>query len=459
MRHFWPFILLSLWLAACDSTTVPSSDAALNAVSATDLPRPNILLIVADDLGWADLNCYGNPLIKTPHLDELARKGVQFMQGYASAPLGSPSRASLHTGLYPARLGLTNDIAAGEKGLRTGTETLAELVGRAGYKTAQIGKWALGAQPADHGFAESFAAGAVRQPQSFYHPFFEGEPFPDLLAATQEGDYLPDALTDHALGLLDKWQNDNWFISLNFYAPHLPIEGRKDQVTAYRQLIDSTHWRKFPTVEYAAMVSVIDENVGRLMAALKAQGQLDNTLIVFVSDNGGLHVAGPEGQERHTPPTDNGILRAGKGSLFEGGIRIPFIVHYPAATKNTQASHIPVIGTDIFPTVCEVLGRQDYSPSPDGRSLLPLLRGEEVPERTLYWHFPHESPQGGTPAAAARRGGFKVYADLRTDSVFYYNLRQLPDESLRMATLPKEVELLEDLRGWQRELGARTRVR
>ena len=420
----------------------------LAALPQASVPRPNILLIVADDLGWADLNCYGNPLVQSPHLDELARNGVQFMQGYATAPVGSPSRASLHTGLHPARLGMTQALSADSPELETGTETLAEMVGRAGYKTAQVGKWALGNTPQEHGFEEAFAAGTARQPSSFYYPFFEGEPFPELLAATEEGDYLPDVLTDKALDLLDAWRDENWFISLNFYAPHLPIEGRKDRVLAYRKLIDSTHWRRFPTVEYAAMVSVIDENVGRLMKALKKRGQLENTLLLFVSDNGGLHLPGPRGQHRHTPPTDNGILRGGKGFLHEGGIRIPFIVHYPKGTSSRQASHVPVVLTDIFPTVCELLGRQNYSPSSDGRSLLPLLAGAEQPERTLYWQHP-----AGAPAAAARRGGYKVYVDLKTDSVFYYNLARLPDESLMMAIPPKDADLLGSLRAWQRELG------
>lgn len=437
MRFFYVlfFLFWQLLFTACNPAPAPAS-ASLSVTN-----RPNVLLIVADDLGWADLNCYGNPLVRSPHLDELARAGVQFMQAYAAAPLGYPSRLALQTGLYPARIG--------KRGLDETTETIAQLARRAGFTTAHVGKWGMGqgaAAPEKQGYDHVFAA-AADYPDSYYHPFFTTTPLPDLLAESQPGDYLTDKLTDHALDWLAA-QNSSWLLSLSFYAPHAPLEGRKDQVAAYQQLIDTTHWRKFPNPVYAAMVSVIDENVGRLVSFLRETGQLDNTLIIFTSDNGGLDQAISGKLGRHTPPTDNGILRGGKGSLYEGGIRVPFLLHFPAYATTTYATLEPVIGTDVFPTVGAALSMGEYAASPDGRSLLPLLRGEQLKERTLFWRF---AGAGDYPAArAARRGDFKVYYDEASDSSTYFNLGALPDESLKMAVPPEGGRLFEALMEWGR---------
>lgn len=438
-RHFFSLLFALAFLASCNSSPAP----AAAPTQASD--PPNILLIVADDLGWADLNCYGNPLVKSPNLDALARKGVQFMQAYAAAPIGRPSRSALQSGLHPVR------TKHGELG--GNYETLGELTKRAGLKTAHIGKWQIGSgdkSPSAQGYDHVFAANESH-PDSYYHPFFIKRPQADLLAESQPGDYLTDKLTDHAIDLLDSWRDSSWLLSLNYYAPHVPLEGRKDQVAAYRALIDSTHWRKFPTLEYAAMVSVIDENVGRIVDLLRENGQLDNTLIIFTSDNGGLNLAAEGKMLPHTPPTDNGILRGGKGTLYEGGIRVPFIVHFPAYATTHFARLEPVIGTDVFPSVGEALGQGEYASSPDGRSFLPLLRGEPVRRRLLFWTAPYVGPEG--PASAVRRGDFKLYRDKTTDSLTYFNLGALPDESLRMAVPPGEVDLLRELEA--RELGIR----
>jgi arylsulfatase A-like enzyme len=433
---FFPLYLCLFCLASCTDSPAPAS-----APEQADGPLPNVLLIVADDLGWADLNCYGNPLVKSPHLDNLARDGVQFMQAYAAAPKGQPSRSALQTGLHPARTG------HGEPGANY--ETLGELAQLAGLKTAHIGKWQLGEgdkAPDQQGYDHVFAV-AEHHPESYYHPYFIESPIADLLVESQEGDYLTDKLTDHALDVMEKWQDSTWLMSLSFYAPHVPLEGRKDQVRAYRELVDSTHWRKFPTMEYAAMISVIDENVGRIIASLKATGQLERTLIIFTSDNGGLHLQPDDPKlAKHAPPTDNGILRAGKGTLYEGGIRVPLIVHYPAYATTTHASLAQVTGTDVFPSIGEVLRQGDYAKSPDGRSFLPLLRGEKLKQRILYWEAPYDGPEG--PAGAVRRGDFKLYLNTANDSVTYFNVGALPDESLRMAT-PPDGDLLGAWKKWK----------
>lgn len=399
------YVFFCLSFPACQPSSAPAS-----APQKADGP-PNVLIIVADDLGWADLDCYGSHLIQTPNLDALARNGVQFMQGYSAAPTGTPARAALQTGLRPDRLPAA--------GLERSHETIGELAQRAGYFTAHIGKWGIGPDPMQQGYDRAFAAGDRLRPDSFYYPFFANQPFPELRDAARPGDYLTDVLADQTLSLMQEWKGSPWLISLNFYAPHVPIQGRRDWVKHYRELIASTHWRRYPTVEYAAMVSAMDANVGRIVNQLKADEQLENTLIIFTSDNGGLtEIAQPDSLAKHTPPTNNGILRGGKGSLYEGGIRVPFIVHYPAATTETRASAVPVIATDIYATLAELFGRNDYSPSPDGKSLLPLLQGKEAEERTLRWEH--------LGVTAERTGAIKTI--IRNDSTFRYDLLRGPDE-------------------------------
>jgi len=435
MRRFlYPLLPLWLFLASCGTSPAPAS-----APPELDAEQPpNVLLIVADDLGWADLNSYGNPLVQSPHLDELARSGVQFMHAYAAAPVGPPARAALQTGIYPT--------FANRGQLSTRHETIGEMARHAGLTTAHIGRWAVGDEsgsPATRGYDHVFAAAATH-PDDYYHPFFDDDPPADLLAETGPGDYLTDKLTDHTLGLIEGWRDTSWLISLNYYTPHVPLKPRKDQVVAYRQLIDSTHWRKFPTPAYAAMISVLDENIGRIVAALDRSGQLDNTLLLFTSDNGGLHLPATGKMARHTPPTDNGILRGGKGTLYEGGIRVPFILHFPAYATMRSASLEPVIGVDVFPTIAAALSQDYRAQNPDGRSLLPLLHGERMPERTLFWSSPHDGPEG--PATAVRHGDLKLYRSDGQDSVTWFNLREYPDESLRST---ERGALLEALREWE----------
>jgi arylsulfatase A len=454
-RHIGSLIFLTIGLLSCGG-----DQYGLRETAEAGTP-PNVLLIVADDLGWADLNCYGNPLIESPNLDRLARQGIQFMQAYAAAPAGAGTRASILTGQHPARLGLTQPEAAigGGKltppataaGLDLEYTTLAELALRAGMRTAHLGQWRLGGRPFHpslQGFADVFAGGEEILPDSHYYPFFSGNAYPELRDETREGDYLSDALTNHALHLLEEWRDTSWFISLNYYAPHLPIEGRKDWIDHYERLIEETHPRESPSLAYAAMVSALDENIGRLLRYLEQTEQLNHTLIVFTSDNGGLHRGGTDLQ----PPTDNGILREGKGSLFEGGIRVPLLLHYKKEATIDVAIMTPVITTDIFHTIADLLGIAPGEKA-DGLSLLPLLRGEELPERPLYWHFPHYSAYGGKPSASIRQGDIKMILDYESGAVTYYNLSHRPDESIPLATPPEE-GFLQQLQGWQQGVKA-----
>ncbi|WP_173021599.1 sulfatase-like hydrolase/transferase [Lewinella sp. W8] len=456
IKFFSALLLLAAALFRCSG-----QEPAAQTPPPAERP-PNILLIVADDLGWADLNCYGNPLIESPHLDRLARGGVQFMQAYAAAPAGAGTRASILTGRHPARLGLTQPEAPVEggqlrspataPGLPLDQLTLAEVAVRAGMRTAHLGQWQLGDRsfhPSLQGFGEVFGGGEENDPASHYYPFFSGNPYPELLDETREEDYLTDALTNHTLHLLEEWRDTSWFISLNYYAPGLPIEGRKDWISYYEQLVEDTHPREFPSIEYAAMVSAMDENIGRLLEYLEQSEQLDRTLIIFTSDNGGLH----RGGTNFRAPTDNGILREGKETLYEGGIRVPLLIHYKKEATTDAAIMTPVITTDIFHTITDLLGVPPAGES-DGQSLLPLLRGHSLPQRTLYWHFPHYGASGGKPAASLRREDLKMILDYETDSVVYYHLGYRPDEAIPLATPPEE-DFRALLLEWQQSVNAR----
>lgn len=464
MAPNWFLLPLTFLLASCVPDLAPAAEPEkaepVTEELVTDLP--NVLLIVADDLGWADLNCYGSHLVMSPNLDGLARDGLQFMQAYAAGPLSSPTRASLQTGMYAARLGITNDlddpypsslqsgaIKNVAKELPAKQLTLGELAKTKGYRTAHIGKWGLGKTgPANHGYDLSFAAIGGQGPSSYHPPYFANGDVSGLGNGVPADRYLTDLLTDKSIDLIQEWRAEPWLISLNYFAPSIPIQGRADWVERYRSLIDSTHARPFPLPEYAAMVSTVDENIGRLLAELRASDQLENTLIIFLSDNGGLHVPVDGEPDGSTPPTNNGILRGGKGELYEGGLRVPFILHFPKLGVGLNASLSPVITNDVFPTVAAAMGAASAYRVTDGQNLLPLLSGGELARRNLYWYFPHYSAEGGRPAAAVRSGDFKFYHDLVTDSSFYHNVVARPDEGLMLARPPAGQDLRKDLDQW-----------
>jgi arylsulfatase A len=431
----------------------------------------NVILIVADDLGRNDLGCYGNTFIETPNLDAIANNGVKCHNAYSAAPLCSPSRASIITGNNPARINLTEHLhgyaAAGPKqklitpkietGLPASLTTIPEALNTAGYKTAHFGKWHLGmgpSSPSAQGFQLVYGGGAEGLPKSFFYPFFNGTPYPALLNDTKEGDYLDDALTTRALKFLQNNKDNNFFMELNFYAPHVPIQGKPNLVEKYKNKRANTGFTGLPNDEYAAMVESVDANVGRVIEFLKQNNLSENTIVMFISDNGGLDVEEVPAFAKHTPPTTNNPLKGGKGYIYEGGIRAPLLIWAPAFIKTAKNENAIISSDDIFNTTMELA--QVNIKSPDGQSIVPILNNKTLKAKDFYLHFPHYSPQRGKPGGVLRRGNLKLIEWYEDDKVELYDLEADPGENKNIAieNTGQVKKMLKALRKWKKSVAA-----
>lgn len=445
--------------------------------------RPNILLILTDDLGWRDLGVYGSTFYETPNLDNLARSGLSFTDAYAAAPVCSPTRASLLTGKYPATVGITQFIGGHGVGklcdvpyfhhLPLSEVSLARALHEGGYATWHVGKWHLGDQvtwPEMHGFEINRGGCDWGQPKNGYFNPYGLPTLPD----GPEDEYLTDRLTDEAIKLVEGADERPFFLNLWHYAVHTPIQAphalvKKYEEKAQRFGLDASEVLEegeyFPVQhkrtkrvtrrivqshpEYAAMVENLDWNTGRLLDSLAQNGKLDNTIVIFTSDNGGLSTA--EGS-----PTSNAPLAEGKGWMYDGGVREPMIVSWPGVTKPGSWTDTPISSPDLYPTLLEVAGlplrREQHT---DGVSFLPLLRGEHFDRGPIFWHYPHYSNQGGTPGAAIREGDFKLIYFYENDRVELYNLREDMGETRDLAGEERVVAdgLTRKLQSWQANLG------
>ena len=444
----------------------------------TTAPR-NVIMIVVDDLGWADLGCYGSSYFRTPHLDQLATEGLQFTNAYAAAPVCSPTRAAILTGKSPARLDMTiwHEGAVGDgpqdrpllqaisqPNLSLHEFTIAEMFRQQGYRTAHIGKWHLGTAayyPENQGFEYSIGGTFWGAPSTFFYPF-AGQwsarnkslrYVPDL-APGKPGDYLPDRLTDKAIEVLKDVKDDPFFLSLWYYTVHSPIEAPSDLVESNRRRTPSAH-QKDPT--YAAMVERMDHNVGRVLQTLDEYGLSENTVVIMTSDNGGVDFP-----VRGILPTSNHPLRSGKGTLYEGGIRVPLIVRWPGRTQANTKSHAPVISQDFLPTFAEAFDLEMANPDTlDGVSLLEHFSefAKPIAARNLYWHFPHYYTRN-TPCSAIRHEQWKLLYFYETGEVELYDLkRDLGERRDQSATAAERAEhLLAELQRWHGKIGANAPV-
>ena len=454
-------------LAACSSNPVvepvpPTPPEPVDPAPPTASGPPNVVVIVADDLGWHDLGAYGNRFHRTPRLDQMAAEGLRFTDGYAASPICSPSRAALMTGQSPAALHITEHFRGTppveswqrlippdqEPSLPLSTTTIAEAAKGAGYATAHVGKWHLGGRgslPQDHGFDVNVAGSGRGLPPTYFYPYVDAGSGTDLFGQpvdpAREGEYLTDRLTDEALSFLEAHRDTSFFLHLAYYAPHVPIEGKPELVRQY-QARAMTGDYGFENPEYAAMIETIDANVGRVLDALDRLGLAQNTLVVFLSDNGGLSVEEVPAFAAHTPATDNGPLRAGKGYLYEGGTRVPFIARWPGVVR-AGTSDVPVTNMDLFSTVADWIGAP-VPPAVEGTSLRGLLTtGAPLAREPLTWYFPHYSPQGTRPARSVRDGSLKLLEKIEFGEPFLYDLAADPSETTNLAgERPAEVERL-----------------
>ncbi len=426
---------------------------------------PNVVFLLADDLGWTDLGCFGSDLYETPHIDRLAAGAMKFTDAYSACTVCSPTRASIMTGMYPARLHLTDFIAGQNrpyarmripdwtKFLEHKYVTLAEALHSAGYATAQVGKWHLnrpgaagGYAPIDHGFDRQ-----VDKPAGTTGYFLkEGSPAAEAAGST----YLTDYLTHEAVQTIEEWQDRPFFLYFAYHVPHTPIEGRADLVEHFRGKVREDALHRNP--EYAAMVASLDQSVGRVLDTLERLGLDDNTLVIFTSDNGGL----TQRYGVHDNFTENIALRRGKGSAYEGGVRVPAIVRWPGVTQPGQVCDEPVMTIDYYPTILEVSGAAGDAPHNagiDGRSLVPLLRDPSASiDRQLYWHYPHYHAGGDSPYSAVRAGSWRLIEFHEDDSIRLYNLADDLGETTDLAEKQPDVarRLRADLHAWRDEVNA-----
>jgi arylsulfatase A-like enzyme len=445
-----------------------------------DQKPPNVVFILADDLGWRDLSGEGSSFYESPNVDRIAREGMRFTQGYATCQVCSPSRASLMTGKYPARLNITDWIGAAEgEGWKRNTRllpatyehqlptqdiTLAEAFQSAGYKTFFAGKWHLGGEgsfPEDHGF-DINVGGHHRgsPPGGFFSPYDNPK-----MESGPKGEYLPLRLGRETSEFIEKHQDEPFFAYLSFYMVHAPLQTTEALWDKYRKKAEGQEKPKFRFIVdrtspvrqvqdnplYGGMVEAMDTAVGMVLETLDRLGLEENTIIVFTSDNGG--VSAGDGKA-----TSNLPLRGGKGRQWEGGIREPYYIKWPGVAPAGASNETPVIGTDFFPTLLEMAGICSLADQHvDGVSLVPLLKGGEIAERNLFWHYPHYGNQGGEPSSIIRSGDWKLiyyYEDRRKE---LYHLPSDPVEHNDIAASEpgKVIELTALLEAWLIEVDAR----
>jgi arylsulfatase A-like enzyme len=455
-----------------------------SSVFAAERPR-NVIIFLADDYGAMDMGA-NNPqtFYETPNLDRFAKQGVRFTAAYSANPVCSPTRYSIQTGKYPTRAGLTNYLpgARAERfeaapltpRMALEETTLAELLKAAGYRTGFVGKWHLGETeeywPEAQGYDFNIGGCNRGSPASYFSPYKNPR-----LTDGPEGEHLTARLADESIALLEKFKTEGkpFLLSFCFYDVHTPLRAPAELVEKYKAkaerlgLKDEFHEEKQNYISlkeprrvrstqlhavYAAMVESMDTAFGRVMKKLDELGLAENTLVIFTSDNGGLSTS--EGS-----PTSNLPLRAGKGWVYEGGIRVPLLARLPGMAKPGSTSDVPVISPDLFATALEFAGvKQPAQAVVDGRSLLPLLQGKGAPSRdALYWHYPHYGNQGGFPGGAIRMGEWKLVENYESGVVALYNLKADAGEKNDLATAqPDRVKAMRTrLHAWYREVGAK----
>lgn len=440
----------------------------------------NIVYILIDDMGWKDLACYGSNYYETPYIDKLAREGMLFDHAYAACPVCSPTRASIMSGKYPARVKVTDWIGASARGklidapyvdhLPLEEVSLASSLKANGYETWHVGKWHLGKAdfyPDKHGFDVNIGGNHAGHPHhGYFSPYYL-----ENLEEGPEGEYLTDRLTEESIKLIkNRDQTKPFFLNLWHYTVHTPVQAKKEDIAYFEKkaqllgldkeeaLIEGEYFpcnhkrnervtRRVVQSDpvYAAMIYNLDWNIGRLMKALEEENILEDTLVIFTSDNGGLATA--EGS-----PTCNWPLSEGKGWMYDGGVREPLIAYWKGHIEEGMVSHRLVSSPDFYPTLLEVAGA-NLMPHQhiDGESFYPVLLGkEEERKRPIFWHYPHYGNQGGTPYSAIREGNYKLIYFYEDEHCELYDVMEDISEKHNLANERIDLgqELLQKLKAW-----------
>ena len=427
------------------------------------LSKPNVLFILIDDMGWMDLGCQGNKNLRTPNIDNLAKGGMRFTDAYAPAPVCSPTRAAIITGQSPARLQITNHLPHQDRftpkdskllpakmlnHLSLESETLAERLKKdAHYATAFIGKWHLYTgrdekyNPLNQGFDINIGGCSYGGPPTFFDPYRI-----DFLPDRKEGEYLPNRLADEAIAFISEQNSKDkpFFLALWNYTVHWPMEAPDKLVEKYKNL----PVKGYRDHRYAAMIEAMDIAIGKVLKSLDDLNITEETLVIFTSDNGPFGGVG-----------DASPLRADKGHLYEGGIRVPLIVRWPGKVEAGAVEETPVILTDLHPTILSATGLDLNSTIPnDGHNLLPLLKGKEkLKNRAVYWHYPNFAfHRDNRLGSAIREGDHKLIHFYDTDSVELYNLKNdIGEKNDLSGKMPQLASRLKNkLKVWLQDSGA-----
>jgi len=442
------------------------------AIIAQQQQKPNVVLIVVDDMGWKDLGVYGSDFHRTPQIDNFAKDGVQFTNAYSACTVSSPTRAALMTGKYPAKLHLT-DWIEGHKMPKAKLQvpdwtmylphsetTLAEVFKANGYATAHIGKWHLGEDekywPEHQGFDINIGGWRTGSPtldkkkglNGYFVPY--GNP---RLKDGPVGEYLDERLANEACSYIQQSQSKPFFLNLWFYNVHTPLQARQEKIDKYKALVDSTKLQKNPT--YAAMVEHIDDAVGKVIAQLKSLGLYDNTIIILTSDNGGLI------SNTKQKVTNNAPLRHGKGERYEGGVRVPLIIKSVQQILPNRTNDTPVMSIDYMPTLIDLANLKvdkKVMKGIDGVDIKPLIVSEtgKLKRKSLYWHYPHYHTEGATPYSAVRNGDWKLIHTIETNSYELYNLKSDISESKNLIGSEPAIaaKLKKELENWKKKMHA-----
>ena len=442
------------------------------------IEKPNVVLILIDDLGWKDVGYMGSKFYETPNIDKLSRQGVVFTNAYAACAVCSPTRASIQTGRYPARIGVTdwirarfqtntNEVKAPKpfeenenKKLRTPSNpfwmeldeiTIAEVLKQSGYFTCHIGKWHLGTDdyyPEKQGYDLNIAGCDMGQPVNYFDPYADekGVSFPNL-KPRQTGEYLEDRLSDELKSVIEHHKDKPFFINMCNYAVHTPLMAKKEIIEKYQSktLVDGQK-----NAIYAAMIESMDKTVGNLMKTLDENNLTDNTIILFLSDNGGL-----------IGPTDNSPLRSGKGYPYEGGIRVPMIVSWKGRIKAGTVCEMPVSSIDLLPTICSFTKTPIPDNKIDGRDISPAIYGRKMKQVPLYWHFPHYREPNIVPYSIIRDGEWKLIKQYEGAIFQLYNLRKDLSEKTNLAEKNPETvsKLNQELEDWLKDTHAKMPIK